>query len=275
MSSLIKTHKPVTKSLRGTVSLVKPKFKSPFKTLTVGKNSSGGRNNQGRITTRFRGSGNKIKYRIISFKKTLFDIPATVISIQYDPNRTANIALLKYENGQHEYVIAQDSMKIGDIILSSKSINEAPLTGGNSFPLSQIPNGTIISCVELKPGLGAQIARSAGSFVILSGKEGGNGILKMPSGETRSVSLDCFATIGVVSNLQLQNTKIGKAGRKRWKGRRPHVRGETMNPVDHPLGGRTRGGKHPVSPWGQAAKGLKTRKNKLTNVFIISRRKKK
>ncbi len=280
IKSVLKNYKPTTPSLRATVTLsrvngsgVSSKNK-PFKKLTVGLKASAGRNNTGRITVRHRCAGHKTKYRIISFLRSIFDIPAKVISIEYDPNRTCNIALVHYENGQYEYIIAQDGLKVGDTIMSSYDITNVSLSPGVSLPLSQMPIGTHVSCIELKPHSGAKMARSAGAYAQVSGKDSGNVILKLPSGETRIVSGDCFATIGVVSNLQHQNTKIGKAGRKRWLGFRSTVRGEAMNPVDHPLGGRTRGGRHPVSPWGQAAKGLKTRRNKRTSMFIISRKKK-
>ena len=260
--------------MRGTILLKSTSRKNnPCKSLVKTKKSSGGRNSFGHITVRFRGGGNKIKYRVISFKKTIFDVKAEVLSIEYDPNRNSEIALIKYENGVKEYVIAVDGLKIGDKIVNSHSIDGYSIKSGNSFPLSVLPIGTNVCCVELKPNGGAKIARSAGSFVKLAGKEDGFAILKLMSGETRKVLSDCFATVGIVSNLQQQNTKDGKAGRRRWAGFRPHTRGECMNPVDHPLGGRTRGG-HPVSPWGQCAKGLKTRKNKRTNKFIVSRRKK-
>lgn len=267
--------KSYTPSMRGTVLLRSSSRKNnPFKKLVKIKKSSGGRNHSGRITMRFRGAGNKIKYRLIAFKKTIFDIKASVVSLEYDPNRNAEIALLKYDNGEHEYVIATDGLKIGDVVINSKKADGVSLKNGTSLPLKEIPIGLNVCCVELKPGCGAKIARSAGSFVKLAGKENGNAVLKMPSGETRLVSADCMATLGIVSNLQMQNTKDGKAGRSRWAGFRPHTRGECMNPVDHPLGGRTRGG-HPRSPWGQCAKGLKTRKNKFTNKFIVERRNKR
>ncbi len=274
MSTELKTNSPYTKSMRGTIILRSFSRKNnPCKSLSVVKKSTGGRNSFGHITSRFRGGGNKIKYRIISFKKTILDIPATVESLEYDPNRTADIALLQYQNGKKEYVIAVDGLKIGDKVLNVKKSGDFSISNGMSMPLSEIPIGTNVCCVELKPGCGAKIARSAGAFVKLAGKENGNAILKLSSGETRFVSADCMATVGIVSNLQHQNTKLGKAGRKRWAGFRSHTRGECMNPVDHPLGGRTRGGL-PRSPWGQYAKGLKTRKRKYTNKYIISRRKK-
>ena len=275
MSSL-KFNKPITPSSRHTVSVLNKYSKvRPQKSLLAPKISTGGRNAQGRITTRFRGSGNKTQYRIIAFKKTLFEVYAEVMTIEYDPNRNVPIVLLKYENGLLEYSIFAEGMFIGQKVMNSKFIESVSLKPGNYLPLSEIPMGTNISCVEFKPGGGAKIARSAGAFVQLVGKENGKAILKMPSSETRFVEIDCLAMIGAVGNAQYQNIKIGKAGRNRWKGFRGHVRGEVMNPVDHPLGGRTRGGRHPVSPWGQIAKGLKTRTNKLTNKFIIKRRVKK
>ena len=275
MSDFLKVNKPYTPSMRGTISLRSTSRKNnPCRSLVLTKNSSGGRNCFGHITTRFRGGRNKIKYRIIAFKKTIFDVKAKVESLEYDPNRNAEIALLDYSNGRKEYMIAVDGMKVGDTVITSKKADNISLKSGVSLPLSEMPIGVNVCCVELKPGCGAKIARAAGSFVKLAGKENGMAVLKLMSGETRVVPSDCMATIGIVSNLQRKNTKLGKAGRKRWLGFRPHTRGECMNPVDHPLGGRTRGG-HPCSPWGQCAKGLKTRKNKFTNKFIISRRKKK
>lgn len=266
--------KSYTPSMRGTILLKSTSRKNkPHKALVVTKKSTGGRNNSGRITMRFRGAGNKIKYRIIAFKKTIFDVKAKVVSIEYDPNRNAEIALLDYDNGAKEYMIATDGLKVGDTVISSKKAENVSLKNGVSLPLGEIPIGTNVCCVELKPNCGAKMARSAGAFIKLAGKENGMAVLKLSSGETRLVSADCMATIGIVSNIQMQNTKDGKAGRRRWAGFRPHTRGECMNPVDHPLGGRTRGG-HPRSPWGQCAKGLKTRKRKYTNKFIVSRRKK-
>lgn len=269
----LKVKKPYTPSMRGTILLRSSSRKnSPCKSLVKIKKSSGGRNHSGHITMRFRGAGNKVKYRLIAFKKNIFNVKAKVISIEYDPNRNAEIALLQYDNGQKEYMIAVDGLKTGDTVVNSNSSDGLSLKPGISLPLREIPIGTNVCCVELKPGCGAKMARSAGAFIKLAGKENGNAVLKLSSGETRLVSADCMATIGIVSNIQMQNTKEGKAGRRRWAGFRPHTRGECMNPVDHPLGGRTRGG-HPRSPWGQCAKGLKTRKNKSTNKFIISRRK--
>lgn len=274
MSGELKINTAYTPSMRGTVILRSTSRKNnPCKSLLKTKKSTGGRNCFGHITTRFRGTGNKVKYRVIAFKKTIFDVKAKVVSIEYDPNRTSEIALLQYDNGIKEYMIAVDGLKVGDVVFSTKNSIDTSLKIGMTLPLAEIPVGTNVCCIELKPGCGAKIARSAGSFVKLAGKENGNAVLKLASGETRIVSSNCMATIGIVSNIQHQNTKEGKAGRRRWAGFRPHTRGECMNPVDHPLGGRTRGGL-PCSPWGQCAKGLKTRKNKFTNKYIVSRKKK-
>ena len=274
MASVLKANKPTTKSMRGTITLKSSSRKNnPYKKLVITKKSTGGRNSKGHITMRFRGGANKIKYRIIAFKKKIFDVKAKVVSLEYDPNRNAEIALLQYDNGEKEYVIAVDGMKIGDVVVNSKSSNDVSFRDGNCLPLKEIPIGTNVCCVEMKPDCGAKMARSAGSFIKLAGKENGMAVLKMTSGETRLVPADCMATIGIVSNIQYQNTKKGKAGRRRWAGFRPHTRGECMNPVDHPLGGRTRGGL-PRSPWGQYAKGLKTRTRKYTNKYIVARRKK-
>ena len=274
MSGALKVNTAYTNSMRGTVILRSSSRKNkPCKSLVVTKKSTGGRNSFGQITTRFRGGANKNKYRLVAFKKTIFDVKANVVSLEYDPNRTAEIALLKYDNGKMEYMIAVDGMKVGDTILNMKNADDVSLKNGMSLPLSEIPIGTNVCCVELKAGCGAKLARSAGAYVKLAGKENGYAVLKLLSGETRLVPAECMATIGIVSNIQHQNTKDGKAGRSRWAGFRPHTRGECMNPVDHPLGGRTRGG-IPRSPWGQCAKGLKTRKRKFTNKYIVSRKKK-
>ena len=274
MSGALKVNTAYTNSMRGTVILRSSSRKNnPCKSLVVTKKSTGGRNSFGQITTRFRGGANKNKYRLIAFKKTIFDVKANVVSLEYDPNRTAEIALLKYDNGKMEYMIAVDGMKVGDTILNMKNADDVSLKNGMSLPLSEIPIGTNVCCVELKAGCGAKLARSAGAYVKLAGKENGYAVLKLLSGETRLVPAECMATIGIVSNIQHQNTKDGKAGRRRWAGFRPHTRGECMNPVDHPLGGRTRGG-IPRSPWGQCAKGLKTRTRKFTNKYIVSRKKK-
>ena len=249
--------------------------KKAEKSLTKGKKSTGGRNNQGRITTRFRGGGHKRRYRIIDFKRTKFDIPAKVAAIEYDPNRTARIALLHYVDGEKRYIIAPQGLEVGTTVMSG---HKAELKPGNALPLSDIPDGMTIHCIELVPGKGASLVRSAGQQATLRGKDGKYAIVKLPSGEVRQINLKCMATIGVVSNGEHMNIKLGKAGKKRYQGKRPHVRGVAMNPVDHPMGGgegRTSGGGHPQSPWGQLAKGFRTRKKrKPSSKFIIERRKK-
>jgi large subunit ribosomal protein L2 len=248
---------------------------APEKSLVKGKKSSGGRNNQGRITTRFRGAGNKRRYRIIDFKRFKEGVPATVISIEYDPNRTANIALIQYEDGEKAYIIAPVGLKAGDKVMNGP---KAELKPGNSMKLKDIPVGVDICCIELTPGRGAAIARSAGQVAILRGKEEEYAQIKLPSGEVRMIHVECRAMIGQVGNLDLMNVKLGKAGKKRYKGFRPHVRGVAQNPVDHPMGGgegRESGGGHPVSPWGKLAKGKRTRNpRKNSKNFIVERRKK-
>jgi large subunit ribosomal protein L2 len=236
------------------------------------QHSTGGRNHHGRITSRFRGGGHKQRYRLIDFRRQKIGVPAKVASIEYDPNRTARIALLNYVDGEKRYILAPDGLKVGDQIVSSRNADIKP---GNSLPLHAIPLGTSIHNIELKKGKGGQLCRSAGVAAQLMAKEGAWGQIRLPSGEVRSVHLDCRATIGQVSNADHQNISIGKAGRTRWLGKRPHNRGVTMNPVDHPMGGgegRTSGGRHPCSPWGQLSKGLKTRNNKRTDGMIIKRR---
>jgi large subunit ribosomal protein L2 len=269
----LKTYNPVTPSQRQLVQVDRSGLYrgKPVKTLTEGKNSSGGRNNNGRITVRFRGGGHKQAYRTIDFKRRKFDVPATVERIEYDPGRTAFIALLRYEDGELAYILAPQRLKEGDKVVSGERVDVKP---GNAMPMRNMPVGTIIHNVEMKPGKGGQLARAAGTYVQLVGRDAGYALLRLASGEVRMVRGECMATIGAVSNPDQQNVSIGKAGRTRWRGWRPHVRGETMNPVDHPLGGRTRGGRHPVSPWGQAAKGLKTRHNKATDRYIVRRRQK-
>jgi len=248
----------------------------PERKLTRALRKTGGRNNQGKITSRRRGGGHKRRYRLIDFKRNKFDMNATVEAIEYDPNRSPRIALLKYEDGEKKYIIAPDGLKVGDVILSSKE-NAIPFKTGNTMPMHMIPEGLLIHNIELKPGKGAQMARSAGAYARIMAKENKMVTLKLPSGEMRMVREECFATIGVVGNKSHENIKIGKAGRSRWLGRRPSVRGVAMNPVDHPHGGgegRTSGGRHPVSPWGTPAKGYKTRKkNKQSNKYIVKRRK--
>ncbi len=267
--------KPVTPSTRYySISSFEEITKStPEKSLLAPLKKSGGRNNLGRITTRFRGGGHKRRYRIVDFKR-VSQGEATVLAVEYDPNRTARIALIQYEDGTKNYIIAPDGIKVGEKIESS---NEADLKAGNTLELSAIPVGTFIHNVELKPGKGAQIARSAGTSAQLVAKDSRYSQVKLPSGEVRMILNKCRATIGIVSNPDHENISIGKAGRNRWLGKRPHVRGVAMNPVDHPMGGgegKTSGGGHPVSPWGLPAKGYKTRKKKnITNKFIVKKRK--
>jgi large subunit ribosomal protein L2 len=245
----------------------------PVKTLTEGLSQSGGRNNAGRLTARHRGGGHKRTYRKVDFKRNKLDIQATVERIEYDPNRTAFIALIKYDDGELAYILAPQRINIGDKVISaSKSADVKP---GNAMPLSGMPVGTIIHNVEMKPGKGGQIARSAGGYAQLVGRDGAYSILRLNSGEQRLILSNCFATVGAVSNPDNSNTNKGKAGRNRWLGKRPHVRGVAMNPVDHPHGGgegRTSGGRHPVSPWGKPTKGKRTRSNKTTDKFIMRSR---
>jgi large subunit ribosomal protein L2 len=234
--------------------------------------ATGGRNNNGRITSRFRGGGHKQRYRLIDFKRNKIGVPATVATIEYDPNRTARIALLHYADGEKLYMLAPDGLVVGQQVVSSRN---ADIKVGNSLPLRFVPPGTTIHALEIKKGKGAQLVRSAGTAAQLMAKDGDWAQVRLPSGEIRKVHLDCRATIGQVSNLEHANIRLGKAGRSRWLGRRPHNRGVTMNPVDHPMGGgegRSSGGRHPCSPWGQLSKGLKTRNNKRTDGMIIRRR---
>ena len=247
----------------------------PVKKLTEGKHRTGGRNHYGRITSRFRGGGHKQAYRIVDFKRAKIGVPAKVAEIEYDPNRTARIALLHYADGVKTYILAPDGLKQGDTVVSSRSADIKP---GNSLPLAVIPAGTMVHNVELRKGKGGQLVRSAGVAAQLMARDGDYATVKLPSGEVRKIHIECRATIGQVSNLEHQNISLGKAGRSRWLGRRPHNRGVTMNPVDHPMGGgegRTSGGRHPCSPWGQLAKGLKTRNNKRTDGMIVKHRKAK
>jgi large subunit ribosomal protein L2 len=270
----LKTFNPVTPSQRQLVlvdrsALYKGK---PVKALTEGKSSAGGRNNNGRITVRFRGGGHKQAYRVIDFKRSRFDAPATVERLEYDPNRTAFIALVKYPDGALAYILAPQRLSKGDSVVAGENVDVKP---GNAMPAGNIPVGTIVHNVEIKIGKGGQIARSAGTYAQIVGRDGDYVILRLNSGEQRLVHGRCMATIGAVSNPDEMNTSIGKAGRKRWLGRRPHNRGVTMNPIDHPHGGgegRTSGGRHPVTPWGFPTKGKKTRKNKVTARFIIASR---
>ena len=273
----LKTFKPYTKSTRGTIIVRKEGLwkGKPIKSLTIGKKSSSGRNNLGRITSRRRGSGHKQKYREIDFYRNKHDIEAVVERIEYDPNRTSHIMLVKYEDGERAYMLVPQNIKIGDKIISG---NKKEIKIGNCMPLHDIPVGTAIHNVEMIPGGGAKIARAAGSSVQITGSDDEYSIIKLASGEIRKITSKAKATIGVLSNPDQKNIKIGKAGRNRWLGIRPSVRGVVMNPVDHPHGGgegKSSGGRNPVSPWGQSAKGLKTRNNKRTNKYIISRRKKR
>ncbi len=270
----LKQYKPVTSSQRGLVlvdrsALYKGK---PVKTLTEGLTKSGGRNNKGRITARRRGGGHKRAYRMIDFKRRKWDISATVERIEYDPNRSGFIALIKYDDGELSYILAPQRVGPGDKIIAGEKVDIQP---GNAMPLESMPIGTIVHNIELKPGKGGQIARAAGTYVQLVGRDAGYAILKLMSGEQRIVRGECMATIGAVSNPDNQNITLAKAGRNRWKGRRPSVRGVAMNPVDHPHGGgegRTSGGRHPVTPWGKSTKGKKTRSNKASDKYIIRSR---
>ena len=247
----------------------------PEKSLTMSLRKSGGRNNLGRVTARHRGGGHKRKLRIIDFKRDKYGIPAKVYSIEYDPNRSARIALLHYADGEKRYIISPDGLKVGETVLSGQGIE---IKIGNALKLKDMPLGSFVHNVEIKPGKGGQLGRSAGSSLQLMAKEGKHAQLKMPSGEVRMISIECMATYGMVGNTDHENISLGKAGRSRWMGIRPHVRGVAMNPVDHPMGGgegKTSGGGHPVSPWGTPAKGYKTRKKKNpSNKYIIKRRSK-
>ncbi len=271
----LKHFNPVTASLRGTVLIDRSELwkGKPVKGLTEGKHSTGGRNNHGRITSRFRGGGHKQAYRIVDFKRRKYDVGAVVERLEYDPNRTAFIALIKYADGELSYILAPQRLKVGDPVVSGARVDIKP---GNAMPLAAIPVGTIIHNIELKVGAGGKMARSAGTFAQLVGKDQGYAQIKLTSGELRVVRAECMATIGAVSNADHQNEQIGKAGRSRWMGRKPHNRGVVMNPVDHPHGGgegRTSGGRHPVTPWGKPTKGYKTRSNKRTDDLIIRRAK--
>jgi large subunit ribosomal protein L2 len=270
----LKNFNPVTPSQRQLVlvdrsALYKGK---PVKDLTEGKNASGGRNNTGRTTVRFRGGGHKKTYRIVDFKRRKLDMPATVERLEYDPNRTAFIALVKYEDGELAYILAPQRLGVGDTVIASEHADVKP---GNAMPMASMPIGTIIHNIEFKLGKGGQLARSAGAYAQIVGRDQDYVILRLNSGEQRLVLGRCMASVGAVSNPDHMNATIGKAGRKRWMGRRPHNRGVTMNPIDHPHGGgegRTSGGRHPVTPWGFPTKGKKTRKNKTTQKFIVASR---
>jgi large subunit ribosomal protein L2 len=270
----LKTYKPSTPGLRQLVIVDRGELYKgkPLKRLTIGKPEKGGRNNAGRVTVRFRGGGHKQAYRIVDFKRRKVDMPAKVERLEYDPNRTSFIALIKYADGEQAYIIAPQRLGVGDEVVSGDQVDVKP---GNAMPLASIPVGTIVHNVEMKIGRGGALARSAGTYAQIVGRDQGYVILRLKSGEQRLVHGACFATVGAVSNPDHMNISIGKAGRNRWLGHRPHNRGVTMNPVDHPHGGgegRTSGGRHPVSPWGKPTKGKKSRSNKSTDKFIISSR---
>jgi large subunit ribosomal protein L2 len=273
----LKKYNPITPGQRQLVlvdrsALYKGK---PVKSLTVGKSSKGGRNNAGRITARYQGGGHKQSYRLVDFKRRTLDVAAVVERLEYDPNRSAFIALIKYADGKQSYILAPQRLAIGDSVIASMSADVKP---GNAMPLQAMPVGTIVHNVELKPGKGGQVARSAGAYAQLVGRDQGMAILRLNSGEQRLVQGTCFATVGAVSNPDHSNRSLGKAGRNVWLGKRPHVRGVAMNPVDHPHGGgegRTSGGRHPVTPWGKPTKGKKTRSNKSTDKFIMRSRHKR
>lgn len=272
----IKKMKPVTPGtrFRSNYTFEEITRTNPEKSLTVSLKKSGGRNNLGKVTSRHRGGGHKRRYRIIDFKREKFGVPAKVFSIEYDPNRTCRIALLHYSDGEKRYILAPEGLKVGDTLMSGTG---ADIKVGNALPIKEIPLGSFIHNVEMKPGKGGQIGRSAGAAIQLMAREGNMATLKLPSGEIRMVRTNCIATYGSVGNAEHINISLGKAGRNRWLGKRPHPRGVAMNPVDHPMGGgegKTSGGGHPVSPWGQKAKGLKTRKRKNeSNKYIVKRRK--
>jgi large subunit ribosomal protein L2 len=273
----IKSYRPTTPTRRfqTVVSREDITKQTPEKSLLTAKKGTGGRNSTGRVTSRFIGGGHKQAYRVIDFKRDKAGVPATVAAIEYDPNRSARIALLHYADGEKRYILHPDGLQVGQKIMSGP---KADILVGNALPLRNIPQGTVVHNVELKPGKGAQMARSAGAQVQLISKEGDSALLKLPSGETRRVPVDAMATIGQVGNTDHENVSLGKAGRKRWMGKMPHNRGVSMNPVDHPHGGgegKTSGGRNPVTPWGQPTRGYKTRNNKRTDKFIVSRKAKK
>jgi large subunit ribosomal protein L2 len=270
----LKTFKPTTNGQRQLVLVDRSELwkGKPEKGLTEGLRSKGGRNNTGRVTLRWRGGGHKRRYRIIDFKRDKHDMPGTVERLEYDPNRTAFIALVSYSDGEKRYIVAPQRLAVGDTVIAGQRADIKP---GNAMPLRAIPVGTIVHNVEMKPGKGGQIARSAGCYAQLVGKDSGYAQLRLMSGELRMVRAECFASIGAVSNPDQQNVSLSKAGRMRWLGRRPSVRGVAMNPIDHPHGGgegRTSGGRHPVTPWGKPTKGKKTRNNKKTDRLIMRRR---
>jgi large subunit ribosomal protein L2 len=273
----LKTYKPTTPGQRQLVLVDRRELwkGGPVKALTVGKRESGGRNNLGRITQRWRGGGHKRRLRTVDFKRGKREVSAEVVRLEYDPNRSGFLALIKYEDGELAYILAPQRLKEGDKVIAGERVDVKP---GNAMPMRNIPIGTIIHNVEMKPGKGGQLARAAGTYVQLVGRDAGYALLRLASGEVRMVRAECMATIGAVSNPDRQNISIGKAGRNRWLGRRPSVRGVAMNPIDHPHGGgegRTSGGRHPVTPWGKGTKGTKTRHNKATDRYILRRRRQK
>ncbi|HEX9702577.1 MAG TPA: 50S ribosomal protein L2 [Rhodospirillales bacterium] len=273
----LKTYNPTTPGRRGMVNVDRSLLwkGKPEKDLTEGLHGTGGRNNHGHLTARRRGGGHKRRYRIVDFKRRKFGVEATVERLEYDPNRTAFIALVKYTDGEYSYILAPQRLRLGDKVVSGENVDIKP---GNAMPLQSIPVGTIVHNIEMKIGRGGQLARSAGTYCQIIGKDQGYAQLRLSSGELRMVRAECMATVGAVSNPDQQNIKIGKAGRMRWMGKRPSVRGVAMNPVDHPHGGgegKTSGGRHPVTPWGKSTKGKKTRHNKRTDRFIMRRRRAK
>ena len=271
----LKSYNPTSPGRRGLILVDKSSLwkGKPVKALTEGKSKTGGRNNKGHVTSRGIAGGHKQKYRFIDFKRRKWDMPATVERLEYDPNRTAFIALVKYEDGEQTYILAPQRLAVGDTVVSGEKVD---VKLGNAMPLGAMPIGTIIHNIEMKPGKGGQIARSAGTYAQYLGRDAGYALVRLNSSEVRKIPLTCMATIGAVSNPDHMNEIIGKAGRNVWKGKRPQVRGTAMNPIDHPHGGgegRTKGGRHPVTPWGKPTKGAKTRKNKRTTKFIVRTRK--
>ena len=270
----IKTYRPVTPTRRFQTVTTRDEItkQTPEKSLVESKKRTGGRNSTGRVTSRFIGGGAKQAYRVVDFKRDKAGIPCVVAAVEYDPNRSARLALLNYADGEKRYILHPHGLKVGQKLMSGA---EADILVGNALPMKNMPAGTIVHNIELRPGKGGQMARSAGSQAQLVSKEGGTALLKLPSGEIRRVPLECMATVGQVGNIDHENISLGKAGRKRWLGKMPHNRGVSMNPVDHPHGGgegKTSGGRNPVTPWGQPTRGFKTRNNKRTDAFIVSRR---
>jgi len=273
----IKTYRPTTATRRFQTITTRDELtkRRPEKSLLESKKGTGGRSSTGRVSSRFIGGGHKQAYRVVDFKRDKVGIPAVVAAVEYDPNRSARIALLHYVDGEKRYIIHPDGLKVGAKVMSGP---DADILLGNALPMKNMPAGTVVHNIELRPGKGAQMARSAGSQAQLISKEGGVALLKLPSGEVRRVPLECMATVGQVGNLDHENIALGKAGRKRWLGKMPHNRGVTMNPVDHPHGGgegKTSGGRHPVTPWGQPTRGFKTRNNKRTDKWIVAHKTKK